>query len=203
MHQVTDEFIAYTLARSVPSWSSRRPPRSWSSPRRCSISTWARRRRRGRWTTMRTWRCWRSARSACSPWAAAVSAFKHVAQMFAELEAAALRSYPARGVAGGPIRGPAAGGDAGRRRRAICPDRRDCIHPAASSDGSDRHLHELMVWRPNRPNSYCRCWKRAASVNGRRSRSWSPTVRRRLQFVGRFLALLELYRSRAVAFDQS
>ena len=32
--------------------------------------------------------------------------------------------------------------------------------------------------------------------------SWSPTARAPIEIVGRFLALLELYRARAVAFDQ-
>ena len=38
--------------------------------------------------------------------------------------------------------------------------------------------------------------------SGRRFPSWSPTAEP-IEIVGRFLALLELYRSRAVAFDQS
>jgi segregation and condensation protein A len=41
------------------------------------------------------------------------------------------------------------------------------------------------------------------SGSGPRSPSWSPTCRQPIEIVGRFLALLELYRARAVAFDQS
>ena len=45
--------------------------------------------------------------------------------------------------------------------------------------------------------------KAAGWGSGRRSPSWSPTAREPIEIVGRFLALLELYRARAVAFEQS
>jgi segregation and condensation protein A len=57
-------------------------------------------------------------------------AFKHVAEMFAELEA--------RGVAGGPVHRTAPRGDARRRRRTVRPDRRGRVHPAPGSDGGRR-----------------------------------------------------------------
>lgn len=38
--------------------------------------------------------------------------------------------------------------------------------------------------------------------SGRHSASWSPTAPCGIEVVGRFLALLELYRARAVAFEQ-
>ncbi len=41
-----------------------------------------------------------------------------------------------------------------------------------------------------------------AAASGRHFRSWSPTAAP-IEIVGRFLALLELYRTRAVAFEQS
>ncbi len=57
-------------------------------------------------------------------------AFKHVAVMFAELEAAALRSYPRAVALETALRRAAARGDAGRRRRELRADRRGGVHAA-------------------------------------------------------------------------
>ena len=62
-------------------------------------------------------------------------AFKHVAADFRRAGGHRAAQLSARGVAGGPVHQPAARGDAGRRRRTVRPDRRDRVHPAAGADG--------------------------------------------------------------------
>ena len=62
-------------------------------------------------------------------------AFKHVAVMFAELEAAALRSYPRAVALEERYAGAAARGDARRRRREVRADRRGGVHTAPGADG--------------------------------------------------------------------
>ena len=55
---------------------------------------------------------------------------------------------------------------------------------------------------PEQASGCCGSWSSVGSGNGRRSPTWWP-IAAPIEIVGRFLALLELYRSRAVAFDQS
>ena len=110
----------------------------------------------------------------------------------------------AGGVAGGPLRRPAARGDAGRRRRSVRPDRGD----ARSRRGRCRR------WPPSTcTSSWCRCPSRPGScwpqLERRGPGQWATfselvaDCREPIEIVGPFLALLELYRARAVAFDQS
>ncbi|MGY4651367.1 segregation and condensation protein A [Mycobacterium sp. URHB0021] len=130
-------------------------------------------------------------------------AFKHVAVMFAELEAAALRSYP-RSVA------------LEQRYEDLLPevmlgvDAESFAQIAATAFtprpvptvGTD-HLHQVVVSVPEQVGNLMvllenRGIGRWASFAELVADCGAP-----IEIVGRFLALLELYRARAVAFDQS
>jgi segregation and condensation protein A len=130
-------------------------------------------------------------------------AFKHVAVMFAELEAAALRSYP-RSVA------------LEQRYEDLLPevmlgvDAESFAQIAATAFtprpvptvGTD-HLHQVVVSVPEQVGNLMALLEnrgigRWASFSELVADCGAP-----IEIVGRFLALLELYRARAVAFDQS
>ncbi len=130
-------------------------------------------------------------------------AFKHVAQMFAELEAAALRSYP-RAVSledrfANLLPEVMLGVDAERFAQIAAVAFRPRPVPTVATE----HLHEAMVSVPEQAASLL------ASLEQRGTGQWvsfSELVaecRAPIEIVGRFLALLELYRVRAVTFDQS
>lgn len=130
-------------------------------------------------------------------------AFKHVAVMFAELESAALRSYP-RLVA------------LEDRYSELLPEVMLGVDAAAFAQiaaaaftprpvpvvGLD-HLHAVMVSVPEQAE------RLLALLEQRGVGQWASFTELvsdcavPIEIVGRFLALLELYRSRAVAFDQS
>ena len=129
-------------------------------------------------------------------------AFKHVAEMFAELEAAALRSYP-RAVA------------LEERYQELLPEvmigvDADTFAQIAASAFTPRpvptvateHLHEVMVSVPEQIGNLL------SLLEGRGIGQWASFSElvadcgAPIEIVGRFLALLELYRARAVAFDQ-
>ncbi len=130
-------------------------------------------------------------------------AFKHVAEMFAELEAAALRSYP-RAVAledrfVGLLPEVMLGVDVGRFAEIAAT----AFTPRPVPTVTTEHLHELMVSVPEQATHLL------AVLEARGSGQWAPfselvaDCRAPIEIVGRFLALLELYRARTVAFDQS
>jgi segregation and condensation protein A len=130
-------------------------------------------------------------------------AFKHVAVMFAELEAAALRSYP-RSVS------------LEKRYEDLLPevmlgvDAQSFAEIAAAAFtprpiptvGTD-HLHQVVVSVPEQVGNLMNL------LESRGIGQWSSFAElvadcgAPIEIVGRFLALLELYRARAVAFDQS
>jgi segregation and condensation protein A len=130
-------------------------------------------------------------------------AFKHVAEMFAELEAAALRSYP-RSVA------------LEKRFQDLLPevmlgvDAENFAQIAAAAftprpvpTVGTAHLHEVIVSVPEQIGNLMNL------LESRGIGQWAPFSElvadcgAPIEIVGRFLALLELYRARAVAFDQS
>ena len=130
-------------------------------------------------------------------------AFKHVAEMFAELEAAALRSYP-RAVSLEEryeelLPEVMLGVDADRFAQIAAA----AFTPRPVPTVATEHLHESWCRCPNRPS------KLMALLEGRGIGQWATfselvaDCREPIEIVGRFLALLELYRARAVAFDQS
>jgi segregation and condensation protein A len=129
-------------------------------------------------------------------------AFKHVAEMFAELEAAALRSYP-RSVA------------LEDRFQELLPevmigvDAETFAQIAASAFTprpvpivATEHLHEAAVSVPEQVANLM------SLLEGRGIGQWASfrelvaDCQAPIEIVGRFLALLELYRARAVAFEQ-
>ena len=127
-------------------------------------------------------------------------AFKHVALMFAELEAAALRSYP-RAVSledryAELLPEVMLGVDAAQIA-AIA------FTPRPVPTVATEHLHELRVSVPEQAR------KLLSLLEMRGTGQWASfselitDCKAPIEIVGRFLALLELFRSRAVAFDQS
>ena len=130
-------------------------------------------------------------------------AYKHVAEMFAELEAAALRSYP-RAVSledrfADLLPEVMLGVDAERFAQIAAI----AFIPRPVPTVATGHLHEVKISVPEQAK------KLLAMLQARGSGQWATfselvaDCAAPMEVVGRFLALLELYRSRAVAFDQS
>jgi segregation and condensation protein A len=130
-------------------------------------------------------------------------AFKHVAEMFAELEAAALRSYP-RAVAleerfAGLLPEVMLGVDADRFAEIAAT----AFTPRSVPTVSLEHLHEVVVSVPEQAAQLL------AVLEARGTGEWASfselvaDCRTPMEIVGRFLALLELYRGRTVAFEQA
>lgn len=130
-------------------------------------------------------------------------AFKHVAEMFAELEATALRSYP-RSVSLEDrftelLPEVMLGVDAERFAQIAAI----AFSPRPVPTVSVGHLHQVQVSVPEQAK------KLLAFLEARGTGAWATfselvaDCEASMEVVGRFLALLELYRTRAVAFDQS
>jgi segregation and condensation protein A len=130
-------------------------------------------------------------------------AFKHVAQIFAELEANALRSYP-RAVSledrfTSLLPEVMLGVDAERFAQIAAV----AFTPRPVPMVATGHLHELRVSVREQAK------RLLAMLEARGSGQWASfselvaDCQASIEVVGRFLALLELYRSRAVAFEQS
>jgi len=130
-------------------------------------------------------------------------AFKHVAEMFAELEAAALRSYP-RSVA------------LEERFAELLPEVMLGVDPLTFAEiaasaftprpvptvGTD-HLHAARVSVPEQAEQLMELLERRGTGHWASFSDLVADCSEPIQIVGRFLALLELYRARAVAFEQS
>ena len=128
-------------------------------------------------------------------------AFKHVALMFAELEAAALRSYP-RAVSledrfADLLPEVMLGVDAERFAQIAAI----AFTPRPVPTVATEHLHEMHVSVPEQARRLL--WFLERRGIGQWA-AFSDLIAecQPIEIVGRFLALLELYRSRAVAFDQ-
>ena len=130
-------------------------------------------------------------------------AYKHVAEMFAELEATALRSYP-RSVSLEDrftelLPEVMLGVDAQRFAEIAAV----AFTPRPVPTVAIGHLHELQVSVPEQAQ------RLLVMLESRGSGQWATFSElvadcgAPIEVVGRFLALLELYRSRTVAFDQS
>jgi segregation and condensation protein A len=130
-------------------------------------------------------------------------AFKHVAEMFAELEATALRSYP-RAVSLEDrftelLPEVMLGVDAQRFAEIAAI----AFTPRPVPTVATEHLHGLQISVPEQAQ------KLLTMLESRGSGHWATfselvaDCQAPMEVVGRFLALLELYRSRAVAFEQS
>ncbi|ANW65123.1 segregation and condensation protein A [Mycobacterium sp. djl-10] len=130
-------------------------------------------------------------------------AFKHVAQMFAELEAAALRSYPRAvsledrfadllpevmlGVDGTAFAQIAAAAFTPRPVPTVATD----------------HIHYSRVSVPEQAEIMLRFLTERGTGEWASFSELVADCDTPVQIVGRFLALLELYRARAVAFEQA
>jgi segregation and condensation protein A len=130
-------------------------------------------------------------------------AFKHVAEMFAELEAAALRSYP-RAVAledqfAELLPEVMIGVDA----QSFAEIAAAAFTPRPVPVVSTEHLHVSRVSVPEQAERLLKF------LEGRGVGHWASFAElvadcsEPIEIIGRFLALLELYRARTVAFDQS
>lgn len=129
-------------------------------------------------------------------------AFKHVAEMFAELEAAAMRSYP-RAVSledrySDLLPEVMLGVDAMRFAEIAAAAFTPRPVPSVGLD----HLHQVSVSVPQQAANLMALLEQRgigewASFNELVSDCQVP-----IEIVGRFLALLELYRARAVTFSQ-
>ena len=130
-------------------------------------------------------------------------AYKHVAEMFAELEATALRSYP-RSVSledrfTALLPEVMLGVDAQRFAEIAAV----AFTPRPVPTVAIGHLHDLQVSVPEQAK------RLLVMLESRGSGQWATfselvaDCAAPMEVVGRFLALLELYRSRTVAFDQS
>ena len=130
-------------------------------------------------------------------------AFKHVAEMFAELEAAALRSYP-RAVAledqfSELLPEVMIGVDAQSFAEIAAATFIPRPVPVVSTD----HLHVSRVSVPEQAE------RLLAFLQSRGVGHWASfselvaDCSEPIEIIGRFLALLELYRARTVAFEQS
>ena len=130
-------------------------------------------------------------------------AFKHVAEMFAELEAAALRSYP-RAVAledrfadllPEVMLGVDAHSFADIAAAAFTPR----PVPTVRTD----HLHNPGVSVPEQAERLLEFLTERGVGQWASFKELVADCAEPIQIVGRFLALLELYRARTVAFDQA
>ncbi|WAJ42477.1 segregation/condensation protein A [Mycobacterium sp. Aquia_216] len=130
-------------------------------------------------------------------------AFKHVAEMFAELEATALRSYP-RAVSLEDrftelLPEVMIGVDAERFAQIAAV----AFSPRPVPQVAIGHLHELQVSVPEQAQKLLEILESRGSGRWATFSELVADCEVPMEVVGRFLALLELYRSRAVAFDQS
>ena len=130
-------------------------------------------------------------------------AFKHVAEMFAELEAAALRSYPRAVSLEDRYEDLLPEVMLGVDAQLFAEIAATAFTPRPVPTVATEHLHELMVSVPEQAEQLL------AELERRGPGQWATfselvaDCREPILIVGRFLALLELYRARAVAFDQS
>ena len=129
-------------------------------------------------------------------------AFKHVASIFAELEANALRSYP-RSVSieeqfTSLLPEVMLGVDAERFAQIAAV----AFTPRPVPVVSLGHLHELKVSVPEQAQRLLEILEARGSGQWASFSELVADCQAPIEVVGRFLALLELYRSRTVAFEQ-
>ena len=129
-------------------------------------------------------------------------AFKHVAVMFAELEAAAMRSYP-RAVSledrfAELLPEVMLRIDAGRFAEIAATAFTPRPVPTVGTD----HLHQVSVSVPEQAANVMSLLEQRGIGHWASFSDLVADCQMPMEIVGRFLALLELYRARAVAFEQ-
>ena len=130
-------------------------------------------------------------------------AFKHVAEMFAELEAAALRSYPRAVSLEDRYEDLLPEVMLGVDAQLFAEIAATAFTPRPVPTVATEHLHELMVSVPEQAEHLLADLQRRGPGQWATFSELVADCREPILIVGRFLALLELYRARAVAFDQS
>jgi segregation and condensation protein A len=130
-------------------------------------------------------------------------AFKTVAEMFAELEAAALRSYP-RAVSledryADLLPEVMLGVDAASFAQIAA----SALAPRPVPTVATEHLHKTIVSIPEQAGYVLDALAHRGIGVWATFSELVADCRDSMEIVGRFLALLELYRARAVAFEQS
>jgi segregation and condensation protein A len=130
-------------------------------------------------------------------------AFKHVAEMFAELEAAALRSYPRAVSLEDRYEDLLPEVMLGVDAQLFAEIAATAFTPRPVPTVGTEHLHELIVSVPEQAEQLLADLQRRGAGQWATFSELVADCREPILIVGRFLALLELYRARAVAFDQS
>jgi segregation and condensation protein A len=129
-------------------------------------------------------------------------AFKHVAEMFAELEAAALRSYPRAVSLEDRYEDLLPEVMLGVDAQLFAEIAASAFTPRPAPTVATEHLHELMVSVPEQAEQLLAELQRRGPGHWATFSELVADCREPILIVGRFLALLELYRARTVAFDQ-
>jgi segregation and condensation protein A len=130
-------------------------------------------------------------------------AFKHVAVMFAELEAAALRSYPRSVSLESRYEDLLPEVMIGVDAESFAQIAAAVFTPRPVPTVGTEHLHQVMVSVPEQVGNLMALLERRGIGQWATFSELVADCGAPIEIVGRFLALLELYRARAVAFDQS
>jgi segregation and condensation protein A len=130
-------------------------------------------------------------------------AFKHVALMFAELEAAALRSYPRAVSLEDRFADLLPEVMLGVDGNAFAEIAAAALTPRPVPTVGTDHLHQSKVSVPEQAQHLLRLLEQRGAGQWSSFKDLVADCTVPIEIVGRFLALLELYRTRAVAFEQS
>jgi segregation and condensation protein A len=129
-------------------------------------------------------------------------AYKHVAEMFAELEAAALRSYPRAVSLEDRFADLLPEVMLGVDPNSFAQIAATALTPRPIPTVETEHLHETMISIPEQAGHVLEVLQRRGVGGWATFSELVADCREAIEIVGRFLALLELYRLRAVAFEQ-
>ena len=130
-------------------------------------------------------------------------AFKHVAEMFAELEAAALRSYPRTAALEDRFSELLPEVMIGVDAQSFAEIAAAAFVPRPVPVVGTEHLHTARVSVPEQAERLMEFLERRGVGQWASFAELVADCSEPIQIVGRFLGLLELYRARAVAFEQS
>ena len=129
-------------------------------------------------------------------------AYKHVAEMFAELEAAALRSYPRAVSLEDRFADLLPEVMLGVDPNSFAQIAATALTPRPIPTVETEHLHDSMISIPEQAGHVLDVLRRRGVGGWATFSELVADCREAIEIVGRFLALLELYRLRAVAFEQ-
>lgn len=130
-------------------------------------------------------------------------AFKHVAEMFAELESAALRSYPRTAALEDRFSELLPEVMIGVDAQSFAEIAAAAFVPRPVPVVGTEHLHTARVSVPEQAERLMEFLERRGVGQWASFAELVADCSEPIQIVGRFLGLLELYRARAVAFEQS